>query len=386
MNDGLAILFLIGLLVEGLLFFHFLVVQPVWAFVDCATSADRTKNSKMVWLLMMGILAVIGWSLVVAFWLGAAVTVVYGLFATRSTALKKATGIPLAVTMALSVGLLGLMVAVPAAKDRIPAPIRERIMAGEVDPVTHETIETVDPEDLVDGEDAVDPEGAVGTAPEIDRGDTFKALLITSSGSVALADFTLHGAVEGSAIPVSKKVQQVAAAPDGKTIYAVTKHEVGTLDPATGAFTEVHPDTSLPRVSWPIGCAYDAAEGVLLFDSRGPLYAFDDDRKEWKAIEQDGLEFCAMTHSPDRDTFYGLVSNVANDYVSRVVRINANGAVVGEIALSRNIPTHSWMDRKTQLSWSGGKLIVLVAPDAAAGTGMRMYVVDPDSGDVRKIL
>jgi len=374
MSDGFAALFMFGLFIEGLFLVHFFVVQPLWAFIECSVSNDRTKKTRTVWLLMMVILGIVGWSLIFTFWLGAAVTVAYGLFATRSRALKKATGIPLVSTLVLSAALIAIVVALPDARDRIPAPIRERIMAGEVDPVTYEAIDTV----------AVNDE--IVLQAQVDPGDTFKALLLTPSGTVALADFTLRGAEKRSAVPVSNRIQQVAAAPDGKTIYALTRHDVGTLDPATGKFTELPADTSLPRISWPIGCAYDASSGLLLFDSRGPLYTFQDDRDKWQTIEQDDLEFCAITHAPDREAFYGLVSEITEDYVSRIVRMNANGAVVEEIVLSQNIPTHSWTNRKTQLSWSNERLVILVAPGTTSGADMRMYVVDPDTGDVRKVL
>ena len=79
---------------------------------------------------------------------------------------------------------------------------------------------------------------------------------------------------------------------------------------------------------------------MLLFDSRGSHYAFHDDHEEWQTIQQDYLEFCAITFASDR---------------------------------------------KTQLSWSSGKLVVLVAPGQNTGADIRMYVVDPDSGDVHKV-
>jgi hypothetical protein len=365
MDGPLLVLFSITLFFSGVLAAYLLFIQPLWAFVECLASEGRRRSEKVVWAVMMALLGVLGWAFVLTFWLGSLVTLAYGLFGTRSRALRRATAIPLVAALVATVLPLGIMVAVPAAKDRLPEPLRAKLDAGEVDPITL-------------AEFPVEAEPAAGAPP-----GSFKALIMGTEGARALANFTIWGPDETSALPIPDALQQVAPTARAQYYYAVTKHEIGVLDAGSGRFVEMTVDSTLPEPSWPTAVAFDTERGRLVFDSRGPLYLCDTESQSWRILADMDLEFAAMIYAPDRGCFYAAVRDVGANHISRLAKLNPNCAIVDEVALSQVIPTRSWMDHRIQLAYAEGRLVCIVAPGRGEQRS-RIYTIDPDVGVVRR--
>ncbi len=370
-----------GLAMTGLLAAYMTFAQPLWALLECAFSSDRSGNAKLIWLIIMAVLLTVGWTFVVTFWLGGLATIVYAIFATRSRALRLATIIPLVSLVAVGIVAFSAMAALPRGRESLPEPFRSKLMRGEVDAKTLEPITPVSPEEL-----EAAPKAAVPIVRLDPSTPKFDALLMTPQGTVSVAKYSAYGVDEGSAIPTSRHVKQIATDPATKTIYAITTHDLGTIDAETGTFQEMTIDPAAVDLSWPVGIAFDTDARVLIVGSRGPLWRYDVERERWQAIEDHGVDLAAATYAPADRCIYALVDKMSEPYLDQMVRLNAAGAVTAQLNLSHAIPTRKWTDRGVQLAYQSGRLYALVAPSRReGGSGMRVYVIDPRSGEVMKV-
>ncbi len=372
MNPWLMAIFSASLILTAALAGYFLLAQPIWALLDCLAEPKRRRSQKIIWAGLMLILGIVGWSLVVGFWLGSAVALTYGLFATRSRTLRRATVIPLVLALILPLLPMSILLAVPEAEKQLPAPLRAKLATGRLDPVTFEEI----PSET--------SEAAPNAAAERQQGprDVFKALMVSRGGARALSDFTSFGPDQASARPVPANLQQVARSGQPEQLFALTKHEVGMLDMVSGRFTELDLDPALPEPSWPRAIAYDSRNKVLLFDSRGPLYLKNEETDSWLLINEQALDFSAMAYAQEHDCFYATVREMGDAHIRRLPRLHAHGAATTEIELPKTIPLESWMGHGIQLAYSHPDLVCLIDPFDER-IQQRIYLIDPSLGRVR---
>ena len=89
---------------------------------------------------------------------------------------------------------------------------------------------------------------------------------------------------------------------------------------------------------------------------------------------------------------YGLRTKPGGELATKLIKLSAGGALLGEVSLSQPIAVGRYPFPMTQLCWSGDQLIVLVSahgPDGAdriSRTNPAMYSVAPTSGVCRVVV
>jgi hypothetical protein len=108
METILGLTMLIVVLVGGLCAFFLVFVQPIWGIVDVDVSKEHSGGTKAAVILLTLLL------------LGPIMTFFYACFGTRSRVLRHATLVTFVVLLLSGGALLGLAIAVPMAKDKLP--------------------------------------------------------------------------------------------------------------------------------------------------------------------------------------------------------------------------------------------------------------------------
>src|SRR5215831_4061350 len=108
METILGIIMLPILLIGGCCLFFLITVQPIWGIVDVATSKEHSGGTKAAVILLTLLL------------LGPIITFFYACFGTRSRILRGATLISFIFFVLSGGSLLGLAIAVPALKQKLP--------------------------------------------------------------------------------------------------------------------------------------------------------------------------------------------------------------------------------------------------------------------------
>ena len=206
--------------------------------------------------------------------------------------------------------------------------------------------------------------------------DPFYAIHFVPPKNESIAKFSLDGADLNNATPFKRPsiypLNHIAVDPSGPYFYGVTTHKFGRIDSQTGEFEEIGMnDASLPRLSWPGGIAFDTRRKRIFITSRGHLYSYYPETNYWEIVADSRA--IPIAYNPEEDLLYGLESGGAT-----LKKINMRGAVVGEIKLSRKIPTaNTWEDMKVQILWSEDKILILASKDR-----LQIYIIDPLTGEV----
>jgi hypothetical protein len=359
--EAVAAIIAIFLLLTGAVGAVFMVgFQPIWGIVDVAVSKEHSGGTKAAVILLTLLL------------LGPIMTFFYACFGTKSAALKKTSIIAAFVVMVSASGFFILAAAYPTARSNVSRFLDRDVVSDDTS-----VIGTV-PGDQID----IAPFTAVHYVP-------------TDNGrwSVAISDFDIHGPIADSAQPINVPsiypLNQIAIDSEGHRVYGATTHLVGKIVPNTGNFVELEIDPALPRLSWPSGIAFDSHNRRLIVTGRSGTYFHDPETGEWEhAPKFGGLDLLTMTYDEDNRVFYGLVSGFGKDVVDTIVEINSDGAVLSTIELSEGIPSESLPAGRAQLIKTSRDLVILVsAYRSARGSEdgvaeSRMYMVDPDTGDI----
>ena len=345
---GLGIL---GILAGVCLGFVTLLLLPWWAIFDCALSR-RSGGLKVVGVILL----LITWGLG---------SLVYGLFVTTSRALRIVT----AVTFGGVVVLLG---------------------AGGVSLIAGAGVHgKLRSEELRQERDALAAQFTPAVLPARELGP-FGALHFTYNAfghaTTALARFDGAGPDFDSARDTDRAVRQVACSPDGLRCWALTAHDVGSIDPSSGRFTRIEVDPSLTDFSWPKGIAFDSKAGKVYVVTGGvftKFYRFDPETRAWDVLpaEVRGISIVNLTYSAADRCLYAMEHDAHDQALRRLQRFNTSGASLGPIELTPAIPLGSAGEELFQIHASGDKL-VLVLPPESTPSASRLFVADPGTGEV----
>lgn len=228
----------------------------------------------------------------------------------------------------------------------------------------------------------------MGAAP------TFKALHIMFGdgpfvSAVSLGDFSPEGPIASTLKPVNAKLQQIEMDPKTNTYFGLTLHEVGTVNGETGDFKELEIDKALGKISWPKGLAFSNQDRRLWICSAtgagGFLYSLDVAKNEWHMQELGQItRLLEIAFDEKNGVLYGFPENLGSDSVEYLNQINANGAVVGRLELSKPLPLYLRLEPIVQMSVSEGAAFVLISYGASHPRLHRhqLYKIRLNNGDL----
>ena len=214
-----------------------------------------------------------------------------------------------------------------------------------------------------------------------------------------LAEFTPAGWIEGTARPLPRSVNRVAADPRGPTWFGIQGHSNAVrVDLAARAATVLEIREDIPELSWPCGIAFDTKRNRLLvatLGGEGYLYAFDPAASAWSVLAEMGnLDLQSLTYSADADCLYGLKMDRGGAGRLDMVQFDPAGKKVRELAVNveaRPDSSEAFMS-PPQLIAVDKHLVLLMPPpmraraDRAPGgqaAAMKGYLIDADTGSVR---
>ena len=373
METMLGLILLLILLIGGCCLFFLIFIQPIWGVVDVAVSKEHSGGTKAAVILLTLLL------------FGPVMTFFYACFGTRSRVLKRSTLISFLVLFLAGGLLLGLSIAVPMVKQKLPwrttpaVPAESAEMAEDAPPGGQAEILA----------NSVNPE----TVP------SFTAVHLARNGAAqwtaAVAEFNGHGIRPQSALPVELPsiypLTHVAVDPQTHVNYGITTHEVGRILPDTGRFVELKSDPGLPKPSWPAAIAYDSKQGLVLVAARSQGYSYNPKTGGWQTLawlKDDGM--VALAYDSGNEVLHGLQTERGGTSAATLVQFNAKGALLAKHRLSNPIPVGRYPFPLAQLMWADERLICLVTPsseelDAGVTPGCRTYVIEPRSGECRPV-
>lgn len=329
--------------------FFFFLVHPIWAFVDLAESR-RERDAK----ILVGIALFFTWGL--GSW-------IYGLFFGASALFKTVTRWGTLVFLVLCVVGVGACTLTAVRSEKLEAVEEQERSAALEKQIDEYVVQTIDI-------DAVSP---------------FAALHYTTptASQASLAAFNLLGPIASSAQSVESGVRQVAYDNRDKRFFSVKDHAFGSISSKTGRFSEIAVDSSIERLSWPKGVAYDSgSHQVVILTSHvfTRFYHYDPRKSEWALLPAEHRDFPveALTYASDDETLYTIDAS-SDDQIERLHRFNRNGAHVGTIQLEVPIVLPKNVAVPSQLHYSSGHLM-LIPPDG------KVWVVDRTNGALSEAL
>ncbi len=222
--------------------------------------------------------------------------------------------------------------------------------------------------------------------------EPFKAILKINE-SRSIADFTILGPDLKSAIDVNN-IEKLAYDPQNDSYYALDKWgDLGKINLTNKNFEKVNPDAALKDYSWPKGIAFnpDGNEVIILTSHVfSNLFSYNVNSHEWKKMTAGlrNVDLVALTYSESDQVFYALEKAYNAASLSSIAVFNRNGAHIGSIKISPQIPINSAADASIpdiQMNVSSGKIILIVAssylrPEILAQSNI--FAIDPQSGKV----
>ncbi len=373
METILGLILLLLLLVGGCCLFFLVFIQPIWGVVDVAVSKEHSGGTKAAVILLTLLL------------LGPIMTFFYACFGTRSRVLRRSTLFSFVVVLLSGGAALGLAIAVPMLKQKLPwrrAPAQSAESADNTAAApVHEPAEVV--------ANSVDPE----TVP------SFSAVHLVRDGSAkwtaTVAEFNGHGPKPQSALPVVLPnfypLTHLAVDPQGPVYYGITTHVVGRIVSDTGRFEELQATPGVSKPSWPSAIAFDTKQGRLLIAARSTGFSYDPKTGAWQELswlKDEGI--VALAYDPRTELLYGLQREGVSKVATTLLQFNAKGALIARTVLSNPIPVGPYPSPLAQLVLAEVNLISIVYPSperhyADAATGCSLYLIDPRSGDCRPV-
>lgn len=215
--------------------------------------------------------------------------------------------------------------------------------------------------------------------------------------SASVFEFDQDGPVAGTGFPVETgtyPLKQIAVDPEDRTIYGITTHRFGEIDPETGEFEEIPVTGDLPELSWPSGIALDPKRRILILLGRGENFVFFPDAWAWRRLN--GLErlgFRAVAYDPGAGAFRGLLAEHGGKGMKTLVTFSDQGAVMERKELSPPIPFDSHSDPPVQMIATEDGLLVLISAHFARNRAgeekleeARLFRVDVERGAVLEVV
>jgi hypothetical protein len=368
-------------------------IQPIWGLIDVAESKEHSRGVKATVIVLT------------LFLLGPLMTIGYAIFGAHSKQLRRTT-LGLLGLLLVSLGsLVGLALTVPAMQSTITNLARQ---AGGAGLLNADTVAALAPGTGVESERGMGESGGTAghewaeltaTTPPVTQLEPFTALDVVPNGQstrpTCITKFSINGPSENNRIslvpPSIYPITQLAVDFSGPTLYAITTHEIGTINPKTGEFSELEPDPAIGKPSWPSAIAFDSERGLLLIAARSSGYSYEPSTGKWKALPGlKGDDLVALQYDEENRVLYGLRSKAGSGYVTSLIRVTPQSATVEEIPLSSRIPIGSAQQPMTQLCQSGDRLVVVVSPSESntnepASSHPTLFSVEPASGVCRPV-
>src|SRR5262249_22744845 len=161
-------------------------------------------------------------------------------------------------------------------------------------------------------------------------------------------------------------------------IYAISAHNFGVIDAATGKFSVFPIDPNLPQLSWPGGLAFDLKNRRVIVAGQMNGFALDLASGKWAMIPSFAdLRLCGLTYSPLRNVLFGLMDDPGSESIKKLLEMTPDGAVLRNIRLSPPIPAAPFGGRAIQFLSNGLKLLVIV-PGPHERSGAKNSPAPPD--------
>ncbi len=358
---ALVLLALFGIIAVGVTFL--VTIRPLWRMADMAASETQLGRTKKLWIILSVLV------------LGPMMMSFYPCFRKESRILRRTTSLVWCVMVLAGVIGIGIILGLQAVISRAEQTREARSGAQ------RKATRTVPPLAFARrSADEVVPFTALCLVPKP-----------PANWSVRIAEFTGYGPrpdpIVRVACPSIYPVTQIAVDPEGGVYYAITTHEVGRIDRATGRFIELAPDPATGKPSWPSAIAYDSNEHLLLITARSRGYSYKPATAQWRTVP--GLEdhgVIAMAYDPIEAVLYALRTDLDGRRAVKLVKMRSNGTMIGEIVLSHPIPVGQYPFALAQLCWSGREFIVVVSSSVEHVTrahqtpGPALYSVQPHTG------
>lgn len=204
--------------------------------------------------------------------------------------------------------------------------------------------------------------------------------------TVSLGDFTNQGPILSTFVPVDKNLRTIAIDNETQTYYALTSHDVGTLNIESGEFNEI--ETSAEPISWPKGAAFVDQERRLYICSAtgagGFLYYLDVDSNTWGMSKLGRVRLEELVYNENDGLLYGLEESLGDNYLRTLRQLNRNGAVVGAIELSTPILAIRSLRPIIQMTAVDGHAYLLISDELAHSrlNRNRLYKIELSTGAV----
>lgn len=351
--SGLGFMGVLGAIVLG--FLAFLVI-PVWSIFDCAYSKLEKGTKVLVVILLL-----LSWSLG---------SLIYSVFFSESKVLRKFSifsicGSILLFGFSCSTFLGGAKLSRDVQKKQDL--IQEKQLIADFKP------ETIDPNSI----------------------NEFKAIRFVQSQFppvASVSNFIISGPKSETAFNVDdSQIRHLTHDAKNNRYYGITSHDFGSINASDGHFEKIEMDPILKKdFSWPKGIAFELETGeisILSSHVENSLFFYNPKKKKWRRVLTGNRQsLIAMTYSPEEKIFYALTIDTKISAIRALVRLNNRGADLGTLPLATPIPIMQGQKDYFQMTFSSGKIILLVPsfPDAPQEIFKkdRIFAIDPKEGKV----
>jgi len=242
------------------------------------------------------------------------------------------------------------------------------------------------------------PPSVAFSSADVNSMDSFKAIEFQEApnqfGGVQLwRDFSLAGPKQdGQAIRLPSELTHAVFNPETETIFAITRHELYELNPATGQVSLLRFDADAATPSWLAGITYDSTrDRMVIATVQGHLYSWSADSSQWSVInDQDsGHGIVAMAYDAGTDSLWTLSGHGEN---ALLTTLDSQGQATRTISLSGQFDMGlvDYHSASFQLTFENGELaLVAISSGVDPATGMPafaqeqfIFAIDSQSGHV----
>jgi len=203
---------------------------------------------------------------------------------------------------------------------------------------------------------------------------------------VLIAEFSENGPDSKLAIPTNNELTHLAFDSKRGRYYGTTHDGFGRIS-AAGSFVEIDVDPSLDvELDSPTGVAYLSQQDSVLVTARSGAYLFSEDTDQWQHVPGfTGYDIEAIAYDTERDVIYALSAHGKRHV--KIVEFEIDGTLRGETHVGTKIPDRRGVAGRLQLAYTSAGLVILVTPgDNDAANVMQMYVADPVSGHLQRVV
>lgn len=220
----------------------------------------------------------------------------------------------------------------------------------------------------------------------------FKAVH-TIKESRLIADYTMLGPDLKNAIDINK-IEKIVYDHKNDTYYALDEWgDLVKFNLANRDFEKIKIDPTLKDYCWPKGIAFDSdKKDIIIMTSHvfSNLFSYNINTHQWKKMTSGmrDVGLVALTYSASDQVFYALEKGSGTKSFSSIRVFNRNGAPIGNIKISPQIPINNIADERVpsvQMKFSSGKIILIISSSYLKREVLDkayIFAIDPQSGKV----